>query len=166
LIALSFSFSAQAAQSGCANEDLEPAAGSTTALKNAVLCLLNEERAAKGEKPLKEDKKLLKAAKRHSLDMVKRRYFEHTSPDGESMKDRAVAADYVPKDRPWRVAENIAWGAGSYGSPRKIVAMWMKSAPHRRNILDGSLKHAGVGVGDGAPDGGEGATFTLVLGRR
>jgi uncharacterized protein YkwD len=64
------------------------------------------------------------------------------------------------------VAENLAWGSGSYGSARHVVSSWMKSAPHRRNILDDDLIHAGVGVAEGTPDGGRGVTFTLLLGRR
>lgn len=157
---------ASAAGSGCAHADAEPDGHNTLQLKAAVLCLLNEERAERGLRPLKDNKKLRKAARQHTDDMIRRRYFDHTSPDGRSMKDRAVAARYLPRKGAWRVAENIAWGAGSRGRPRTILATWMRSAPHRRNILDASLRHAGVGVGAAAPDGGDGATFTLVLGRR
>ena len=154
------------AQSACANSGLEPTSRNEARIAAAVLCLLNEERAERRLKELEEEGKLLKAARRHSADMVRRRFFAHVSPDGGSLSDRAREARYVPAKGAWRVAENLAWGSGSYGSPRHVVTSWMKSPSHRRNVLDGSLRHAGVGVIDGTPGGRRGATFTLVLGRR
>ena len=154
------------AATACADAGLEPTAKNAERIAESVLCLLNSERAERGLRSLSEEGKLLKAARRHSADMVRRRYFDHVSPDGGSLVDRARAARYLPDRGAWRVAENIAWGSGSYGSPRHVVASWMKSPPHRRNVLDGSLKHAGIGVSDGTPGGRGGATFTLVLGRR
>ena len=166
LIALLFSLPAARAQAPCADARLAPAAGNSDRISAAILCLLNEERRSRGLKPLDDESRLLKAARRHSSDMVRRRYFSHDSPDGGTMIKRAKAAKYVPKDRGWRVAENLAWGSGSYGSARHVVTSWMKSAPHRKNILDDELRHAGVGIAEGTPDGGRGATFTLLLGRR
>ena len=34
-----------------------------------------------------------------------------------------------------RVGENLAWGAGEYGSVRSIFRAWMRSPEHRENIL-------------------------------
>ena len=166
LIALLISIPAARAQTACADAKLEPAAGNGDQIGGAILCLLNEERASRGLRPLDDESRLLKAARRHSADMVKRRYFDHDSPDGGTMIDRAKAAKYVPRDKSWKVAENLAWGSGSYGSARHVVASWMKSAPHRRNILDDELRHVGVGIAEGTPGGRRGATFTLLLGRR
>ena len=166
LIALLFSIPAARAQDGCADARVEPAAGNGDQIATAVLCLLNEERASRGLKTLEDESRLLKAARRHSSDMVRRGYFDHRSPEGDTMVDRAKAARYVPKDRTWKVAENLAWGTGSYGSARHVVASWMKSSSHRRNILAEDLRHAGVGIVDGTPGGRRGATFTLLLGRR
>jgi uncharacterized protein YkwD len=167
LIALLSSIPAARAQDGCAGTKLEPTGDNGGQIADAVVCLLNEERASRGLKPLGDDSRLLKAARRHSSDMVRRGYFDHRSPEGDTMVDRAKAARYVPKDRGWRVAENLAWGTGAYGSARHVVASWMKSAPHRRNILDDDLRHVGVGIAGGTPRGHSGgATFTLLLGRR
>lgn len=151
---------------GCANADLEPTSRNAEKLADAILCLLNQERAERGLKPLAEERRLLRAGARHSDDMVERRYFSHVSPDGRDLIDRTRAVGYLPKEGLWRVAENLAWGTGSYGSPRHVVKSWMDSPAHRRNVLDGSLRHAGVGVSEGTPRGRRGATFTLVLGRR
>lgn len=166
LVSLSLALPGPAAATACANAELQPDGRNAALLKKAVLCLLDEERAHRGLRPLREHARLLKAARHHSADMIRRGYFAHTSPDGESMKDRAVAARYVPRRGRWRVAENIGWGAGPSGTPQRIVTRWMRSRSHRRNIVDGSLRHVGLGVVDAAPDGGDGATFTLLLGRR
>jgi uncharacterized protein YkwD len=166
LIAALISIPSAHAQGDCAGGKIEPAAGNADQISAAILCLLNQERAERGLKPLDDESRLLKAARKHSADMVKRRYFDHKSPDGGTMVDRAKAAKYLPKDRSWRIAENLAWGSGSYGSASHVVTSWMKSAPHRRNILDDELRHAGVGVAEGTPGGRRGATFTLLLGRR
>ena len=166
LFALLISIPAARAQSACAGAKLEPTGQNGDQIAAAILCLLNEERQSRGLKALEDESRLLKAAKRHSSDMVRRRYFDHKSPDGATMVDRAKAAKYVPKDKSWRVAENLAWGSGSYGSARHVVASWMKSNMHRKNILDDELRHVGVGLAGGTPSGRRGATFTLLLGRR
>ena len=44
------------------------------------------------------------------------------------------------------LAENIAHGAGSDGSPRSIMRVWMHSGGHRHNVLDPQLRQIGVGV--------------------
>lgn len=166
LIALLISVPAARAQAPCADAKLGPTGQNGDQIAEAILCLLNQERESRGLRPVADEGRLLKAAKRHSSDMVRRRYFDHRSPDGGTMIDRARAARYASRDRSWRVVENLAWGSGSYGSARHVVTNWMKSAPHRRNVLDADLRHAGVGVADGTPEGRRGATITLLLGRR
>jgi uncharacterized protein YkwD len=166
LIALLISIPAARAQTPCAGAKLEPTSENGDQIAAAILCLLNQERESRGLKPVEDEGRLLKAARRHSSDMVRRRYFDHASPEGDTMVDRAKAARYASREKRWRVAENLAWGSGSYGSARHVVTSWMKSAPHRRNILDAELRHAGVGIADSTPQGRRGATITLLLGRR
>lgn len=166
LIAMLIPLSAARAQDACAGARVEPAGGNAGEIADAVLCLLNQERAERALKPLEDERRLLRAARRHSGDMVRRRYFDHRAPGGGTMVDRARDADYLPRDGSWRVAENLAWGTRSHGSARHVVSSWMKSPPHRRNILDDELRHVGVGIVSGTPKGRRGATFTLLLGRR
>jgi uncharacterized protein YkwD len=52
--------------------------------------------------------------------------------------------------------ENIAWGNGELGSPRKIFAAWMRSSGHRQNIL-GSFDQIGIGLRVGSLEGVAGA---------
>src|SRR3954447_2534761 len=54
----------------------------------ATICLLNRERTGRGLPALQENTLLDSASLEHSTDMVQRRYFEHTAPDGRSVGDR------------------------------------------------------------------------------
>ncbi|MGB7686458.1 MAG: CAP domain-containing protein [Solirubrobacterales bacterium] len=54
------------------------------------------------------------------------------------------------------IAENIAWGTGSFATPRAIFRAWMRSPGHRRNIL-GSYGLVGIGMRVGALEGRSGA---------
>jgi hypothetical protein len=47
----------------------------------------------------------------------------------------AVSVVLRSRDRRWKVGENLAWGIGESSTPRSIVAAWMASAEHRKNIL-------------------------------
>lgn len=54
--------------------------------------------------PVAWNRHLTEAAKGHAADMVRRRYFDHVSPDGQSVADRVHAARYHFS----AVGENIA----------------------------------------------------------
>jgi uncharacterized protein YkwD len=41
--------------------------------------------------------------------------------------------------------ENLAWGTGSAGTARAIVAAWLASPEHRANLLRPSFRRIGVG---------------------
>jgi len=159
------------ASTKCADANLMPAAGTTLALSNATLCLLNEERASRGLKPLSSNSKLRRAAQSHSLQMVRNRFFDHISPAGSTLMSRVRrGTTYLSGARSWSLGENIAWGCGDYATPASTVDMWMKSAGHRKNILNRKFRHVGVGIALGTPeDTGTGmpaATFTTDFGAR
>ncbi|WP_106401994.1 CAP domain-containing protein [Actinocorallia populi] len=102
-----------------------------------VLTLTNAARKKAGCKPLKGNRKLALAARRHSKDMALNDYFSHTSKDGSSPWDRIKRTGYRNPG-----AENIAYG---YPSAKAVVSGWMKSPGHRANILNCGLKSLGVG---------------------
>jgi uncharacterized protein YkwD len=102
-----------------------------------VVTLTNAERQRAGCAPLEVDSRLTAAAQAHAEDMAANRYFDHTSLDGRSFADRIRDAGY-----PDPGAENIAQGQPD---ARSVVADWMDSPGHRRNILDCSLRAIGVG---------------------
>ena len=45
-----------------------------------------------------------------------------------------------------------------------MVRAWMNSAGHRANILSRSFKQIGIGIANGAPNGGSGATYATDFG--
>jgi len=154
------------AQAACASAAAVPQRGELAAARAATLCLINRERRAHGLAPLRADRRLARAATRHSRRMVRLSFFDHVGPGGSTMHKRVEAAGYTR----WRtLGENIAWGAGPLASPARIVAAWMRSPGHRRTILDARLREVGVGVARGAPRAvGDmpAATYTTDFGAR
>lgn len=81
---------------------------------------------------------LAHAARRHAADMAKREYFSHTSPEGQSMRDRVPAAGY----KSWsELGENIAAGRGV----KTVMDSWLKSPSHCATIMDPNLTEVGIG---------------------
>jgi uncharacterized protein YkwD len=143
---------------------------SSQALKqaaSAIRCLVNAERTSRGLKALKIDGDLAKAARAHSRDMIRNRFFDHTAPDGDTVGDRIRKAGYGSKRSSWYVGENLGWGTGAKGTPNAIVDAWLASPGHRQNMLKSRFRELGVGVVQGAPTTQTnlpGATYTLNLG--
>ncbi len=108
---------------------------------DAVLALVNAERARFQLPPVQRDTAAERAAYDHGVDMDVRRYFDHNSPPpdstGPAERLNAAGATYGS----W--GENIAVGQPT---PAAVMAAWMDSQGHRENILTGSFTHLGVGV--------------------
>jgi uncharacterized protein YkwD len=145
-----------------------PRSAPTVRLGRATVCLLNRKRIARGMPRLRINPRLSRAARRHTRDMVRRRYFDHTSPRGVDMVDRIRSTGYLSGPFSWSVAENIAWGSSRRGSPISIVRAWMHSSGHRHNILNPAYRELGIGVVASAPSrvGGPSATYTTTFGVR
>jgi uncharacterized protein YkwD len=161
---------APAAQAACAGEDDVPTAATRAQAQDAVLCLINEERRDRGLRSLRDNDRLQRAATRHSSHMVDDRFFDHTTPNGTTLAERARSAGYARTGVSWSVGENLAWGTASRATPRGLVRAWMRSAPHKANILEASYRDLGVGIAIGAPvavsGGAAGATCTANFGVR
>jgi uncharacterized protein YkwD len=149
----------------CSASHVEVHAATVRSARNATLCLLNRVRAEHGLRPLRPNARLSHAARRHSRDMVRRRYFAHDSPGGRSPFDRMRATHYVPRNASWWLGENIGWGSGSLTQPIAMVRAWMHSPSHRANILNRHFRDIGIGIAPGAPVGGGGATYTTDFGQ-
>jgi uncharacterized protein YkwD len=159
---------AASAQTTCANANTAPTSANVEAIRTAVLCLVNEQRAQRALPALAANAQLTAAAQGHSDDMVAKRYFSHTSADGRTFAARISASGYLTGYRTYSIGENIAYGTGSSGTPQQIVTNWMNSAGHRANILNASFRHSGIGVNPGVPVSGYGAggTYTHDFGMR
>jgi len=149
----------------CAGAYVHPTAATVAAAQSAALCLVNAERRSRGLRPLRSNARLIAAARDHSRDMVRRRYFEHGAFVG-----RILAHGYAGGRQVWALGENLAWGTGDLGIPVAVVDAWMHSPGHRANILNAGFRDGGVGVASGVPIAGAGrlggATYTLDFGTR
>jgi uncharacterized protein YkwD len=97
----------------------------------------NLRRAKAGLPPLFPNALLEAAAIGHARDMADRRKMAHRGGDGSSPFDRIDRQGY----RYRAAAENVAYGFDDVDS---VMAGWMKSPGHRRNIL-GQFSEIGVG---------------------
>ena len=117
-------------------------------VEDLVFEMTNQARQAKGLPPFIQDVELTQVARAFSDDMLVRRFFDHTTPDGVSFDER-IADRYRHRVR--LMGENI-WYASGYNVAKiqqvakEIVDDWMSSPGHRDNILDPRFTHLGVGV--------------------
>jgi uncharacterized protein YkwD len=157
---------ASASSGACGAANASASQAGKRALVRATLCVLNAERARHHLRPLRLNRRLSTAARRHSRAMARHRFFSHDSLGGGSFVDRIRGTGYLSGARSWFVGENIAYGSGSRSSPRAIGSAWMHSPPHRANILNRSFRAIGIGLASGTPVGRGGATYTTDFGRR
>ena len=143
-------------------------AGVRDDFKADVIHLINAQRSARGLHVLRLDAPLSRAATAHARDMLARDYFAHTSPDGRTAADRARRAGYRTAGyRSWRIAEVLAWGTSSRGTPEAVVDGWMHSSYHRGVILGRAWRDVGITCIEGGFQGAPGSfLYTVDVGRR
>jgi uncharacterized protein YkwD len=154
------------ASAACPNADLVPSAANLEQVRAATLCLLNEQRAHHGVRPLAFEASLQRAAQAHSGDMVARRYFSHTTLGGPALIPRLLASGYHVPGRPYRFGEALGWAGGAGATPRLILARVLSSSLHRGYLFGALFTHVGIGVAVGTPFGGAGATYVFDVGWR
>lgn len=113
--------------------------------EKTMLELVNRERAKRGLSILEADEPLRNVGRAHCLDMFKRSYFSHYTPDGKSPFDRMKKANIQ-----YLVAgENLA-----YAPNVEIAHQGLMNSPgHKENILRPEFGSLGVGVIDGGLSG-------------
>jgi uncharacterized protein YkwD len=109
-------------------------------LETAVVALVNTRRILAGCPVLKHNSYLRASSRKHSRRMAMYNTMSHQLPGEPRLGRRVTLAGYT---RWTKVAENVAAG---FTSARQTMRAWMSSSGHRRNILDCSLRHIGVGV--------------------
>ena len=126
-----------------------------------MLCLVNQARGSRGLAALTAESSLGRAADRKSADMLRCDEFSHEAC-GREFTHWIERSGY----RGCRMGENIAYGSGSFATPRSIFKSWMNSSGHRRNIL-GPFTDVGIGLQVGALEGSGGAhVWTQQFGSR
>jgi uncharacterized protein YkwD len=106
----------------------------------AILRAVNGIRAAHGRRPLSLGPALHRAARAHSVDMVRRGYFDHGAWF-QRLRRFGV--------RGRTLGENLAYATEPGFNAGVVVQMWMTSPPHRSVVLDRSFSRIGVGVAGG-----------------
>ena len=115
-------------------------------VREQVRELVNEERRKLRLRPLMGHPVLDRVAQNYAQDMFERGFYGHTSPEGESVRDRVVRIGYKPA----RVAENLGSGQTTV---EQVMEGWMASPGHRANILHRRLREIGTGVAIGEKNG-------------
>ena len=98
----------------------------------------NRERAVHGLSPLKWNALLSEAAQRHAVLLAQRNALSHQFPGEPNLATRAAHEGA----RFSTIAENVALGP----SAERLHEQWMKSPPHRANLLDPQMNSVGIGI--------------------
>jgi uncharacterized protein YkwD len=117
-----------------------PAYGQTPTLRveRELFAAVNQARRAQGLTPLRWDESLAAAARRHAEAMAEHGSAQHGFEGEPSLSARVKQAG---AHFSW-LSENVIQGP----SPEFIHTQFMKSPPHRANILDRDMDSIGVGV--------------------
>ena len=155
------------AEAGCAKADKKPTRITKAEGRAAVRCLINKVRRNHGRRRLDNDRRVARAAYRHTKYMEEHHCFSHQCPGEPSLGSRLRRADYIKsKHNRFGYGENIGAGTKRLGTPRRIVRAWMGSSSHRAMILSGSWDEFGVGFAKGTIQSrsGSGGIYTVDFG--
>ena len=107
--------------------------------ERALIRGLNDVRARHDLAPLQPSRALGRAADRHSRDMLRSDFFDHSSSDGTPF-DRRVRRYANAR----RVGETLAALGRRRGGAGTVVRMWMNSPPHRAIVLGSGFRRIGI----------------------
>jgi uncharacterized protein YkwD len=128
------------------------------AMRREMLQRVNAERRRRDLPALRPTPVLDRIAQAYAEDMLKRSFYGHESPEGQTVRERAIEAGY----RLTAVGENVA-----SGQPTIEVVMdgWMASDKHRANLLSKVFTEAGFGLAIGKNRSGYQMIWVQVFGR-
>jgi uncharacterized protein YkwD len=133
-----------------------PAAAASTSTplspsESSLLQAMNVVRTSRGLAPLRVDRRLVRAARGHSADMLHRQYFAHGALMSRIHATGARGPVY---------GENIAWTPST--SAQWIVSHWLASPSHRAILLRAGFRRVGVGALRGSFGGSPAATVVTT----
>lgn len=122
------------------------------ALENRIAALVEEQRQMLDPKarPLAIDPELSRIARARASDMAAKNYLAHAAPNGDTS-----ASLLMQQDANWQglLGENLAAqhytkesGVAVEDFARRFLDEWLKSPPHRDNMIFANYDHAGVGA--------------------
>jgi uncharacterized protein YkwD len=106
---------------------------SREAQRQSMRCMTDFARSHAGLGELSDSPQLDLSAEEKTADVLGCDSFSHTACDRDFtywIRESGYLSEPC-----WHAGENLAWGAGSYGTVRSIFQAWMRSPGHRRNIL-------------------------------
>jgi uncharacterized protein YkwD len=122
------------------------------ALETRIATLVEEQRQKLDPKarPLAIDPELSKIARARASDMAAKSYLAHAAPNGDTS-----ASLLMEQDAKWQglLGENLAAqhytrqsGVAVEDFAQRFLDEWLKSPPHRDNMVFANYDHAGVGA--------------------
>ncbi len=117
-------------------------------VEDRIWRLTNDVRRQYGLPPVGQEGTLAMVSQTYCDDMLRRRFFSHTNPEGLTAQER-LRPFYSGPIYGW--GENIWEGSNLSAADREALARtimnsWMSSSGHRENILCPDYTHLGVGV--------------------
>lgn len=116
-------------------------------LERTIHRLVNDRRNEHDLHPLDFDEELAYIARTKSRDMAIKGYYSHKEPDGDTFTDRLREYGYD-----WQyTSENLEKHYAERNTPiseiaKRAVSSWMRSQPHRENMLLPSFNVQGIGA--------------------
>lgn len=127
-----------------------------TSPEASLLQSINAVRTSHGLAPLQVDVHLLRAARAHSADMMRRQYFAHGSVAQRAMS-RGARGPVFGEDLAWSTGITADW----------VVNAWLASPEHRAVLLRPGFRRVGIGYSFGTfiGHGGAGVVTADFAGR-
>lgn len=105
-----------------------------------VFELVNRERIKYKLPPLVWDDEIASVARNYSRKMAREGFFDHYDRSGKSVADRAKNAEWDS------IGENLFMGSERSDLLSFSVRGWMRSTPHRKNIITRNYTGTGIGI--------------------
>jgi uncharacterized protein YkwD len=119
--------------------------------ESSLLQSMNAVRTSNGLAPLRLDVRLLRAARGHSADMMRRQYFAHGSVAARALSSGARGPVF---------GEDLAWGTDV--TANWVVSRWLASPAHRAVLLRPGFRRVGIGISFGTFAGRGGAAVVTA----
>jgi uncharacterized protein YkwD len=114
-------------------------AASADRVEIAIVRIVNDIRRRYGIPSMRMSRTLDATASAHSWDMLRHNFLGHDASDGTPF---ALRMRRYTRAR--SIGETVMWTSGR-GRPGAIVAAWMRSPPHRADLLSRAYHRIGVG---------------------
>lgn len=139
-LAAALSLVALATFAGAAPAPAGAATTRLTAVESSFLTAINAVRAEHSAPRVRLDDGLVRAARAHSVDMVRAGYFQH----GDLVRRLVSFGARGPM-----VGEDLGWTVINAGQTDRIISWWLESPGHRAVLLRRGFHSIGIGVARG-----------------